>query len=398
MSGYPFPLADPGDQGRPPLPTTPWDHVVVRARRTVARTSRRPRLAVLDSHFPWQMSGFRYHEAEEVFHRLPETLFFSLYRLTDPFPATVHALQDFPTIAPAAGVTAAQMTFLNFSAGVLGIEADPAFQSVPGARPDISLWPVLQRWGIRAHVTLYPGGGLFPDTDPEVLRAVRRRCTTVFTSVREVAHVLPDAVPTVVPVPGNFYAWRPRPGHNGVRLVFVGDDRPRKGLAILLEAMPSVGPGFSLDVVGPHERHAARLLAVGARTHGWLEPTPLREVLWTADVVVAPATRDLSGDGYGDPGVVDGFPTTAARVAMLSGCCLLGCNPNGEDSPLRPGVHYVDVPERDPQSLVHALRWLRDHPEERRAIALRGAEVVREWCDVASVISAKLARMGFDGA
>ncbi|MEA2901421.1 MAG: hypothetical protein QOH36_1308 [Actinomycetota bacterium] len=397
MSDYPFPLADPGDQGRPPVPTTRWDEVAIRARRTVALVARPRRLAIVDSHFPWRLSGFRYHEAEEVFRRLPDTLFFSLYRLTDPFPAPVHPLAEFPRVAPAAGVTDVLMTFLNFSAGVLGVAADASVAPVPGARSDISLWPVLERWGIRAHATLYRGGGLFPDTTPDVLLALGRRCTTVFTSVPEVVDVLPDAVATVVPVPGDFYAWQPRPddGPADLRLVFVGDDRPRKGLATLLDAMADLGPGFSLDVVGPHERHGARLEALGAVAHGWLAPAELREVLGGADVVVAPATSDRPEDGYGDTGMVDGFPTTAARVAMLSGCCLVGSNPTGEQSPIRPGEHYVAVPERDAGALVDALRGLKGHPEERRAIARRGADAVRDWCDVAPVVAAKLARMGF---
>lgn len=393
-AGYPFPLADPNDPGRPPVPTTPRDDAAIRVRRTVARMFRRRRLAVLDSHFPWQVSGFRYHEAEEVLRRLPDTLFFSLYRLTDPFPVAVHALADFPRVAPAAGVSDVQMTFLNFSTGVLGVEADPAFPPVPGARSDISLRSVFERWGIRAHATLYRGGGLFPDTDPEVLHEVGRRCATVFTSVPEVASVLPEAVPTEVPVPGDFYTWRSRPDHDDLRLVFVGDDRPRKGLDTLLETLTGIGTGFSLDVVGPQERHATRLAAIGATAHGWLTPAALRDVLWQADVMVAPATRDRPEDGYGDTGMVDGFPTTAARVAMLSGCCLVGSNPAGDGSPIQPGVHYVEIPERDPAAVVQALRWLKANPDERRAIARRGAAAVREWCDVAPVVAAKLVRMG----
>jgi len=393
LSDYPFPLADPGDPGRPPEPTTRWEEVAIRARRAVALAARPRRLAVVDSHFPWRLSGFRYHEAEEVLRRLPDTLFFSLYRLTDPFPAPVHALADFPTVAPGAGVTDVLMTFLNFSVGVLGVAAN---HPVPGARSDISLWSVLERWDIRAHATLYRGGGLFPDTTPDVLLALGRRCTTVFTSVPEVVGVLPDAVATVVPVPGDFYAWKARPddGPDDLRLVFVGDDRPRKGLMTLLDAMADLGPGFSLDVVGPHERHGARLAALGAVAHGWLVPAELREVLWGADVVVAPATSDRPEDGYGDTGMVDGFPTTAARVAMLSGCCLVGSNPTGEQSPIRPDEHYVAVPERDTEALVDALRWLQGHPDERRAIARRGADAVRGWCDVAPVVAAKLTRMG----
>jgi len=117
----------------------------------------------------------------------------------------------------------------------------------------------------------------------------------------------------------------------------VADDRPRKGLAVLLDAMPLLGRGFQLEVVGPHHWYAERLAAAGARTHEWLSPERLREVVSGCDVIVAPATRDLPEDGYGDTGLIDGFPTTAARVAMLTGCCLIGSNPLSDHSLLRPG-------------------------------------------------------------
>jgi glycosyltransferase involved in cell wall biosynthesis len=252
----------------------------------------------------------------------------------------------------------------------------------------------MERFGMRAHVSIYPGGGLFPGTAPSLLAEIGRRCATVFTSAPEVMDAVPGTVPTEVPVPGAYYTCRQHHDAEQVRLVFVGDDRPRKGLVTLLDAMARLGPGFRLDVVGPHERHADRLATAGARCHGWLSPKRLREVLWECDVVVSPATRDLPEDGYGDTGVVDGFPTTAARVAMLAGCCLVGSNPLSDHTLLRPGQEYVEVPERDPAALVDALESLSADSERRRSIAARGARVVRERCDAAVVVAAKLAAMG----
>jgi glycosyltransferase involved in cell wall biosynthesis len=220
----------------------------------------------------------------------------------------------------------------------------------------------------------------------------------VFTTVPRVTEIVANAVPTAVPVPASFYSYRARKDAQVLRLVFVGDDRPRKGLLTLLEALPLLGVGFRLDVVGPHERHAARLLAVAADAHGWLPPTRLREVLWSSDVIVAPGSRDLPEDGYGDAGMVDGFPTTAARVAMLTGCCLVGSNPLQDHSMLEPGVDYVEVPERDPAALAEALRMLFSEPERRRKIAACGAHIVRMTCDVSAVVGAKLARMGLSSA
>ena len=89
MSGYPFRLADPDDQGRAPVPPGPANRISIPVRRLMAGAGSRRRLAVVDSHFPWVVSGFRYHEGEELLRQRPDTLFFSLYRMTDPFPTRV---------------------------------------------------------------------------------------------------------------------------------------------------------------------------------------------------------------------------------------------------------------------------------------------------------------------
>ena len=107
-------------------------------------------------------------------------------------------------------------------------------------------------------------------------RGRTRRSATVFTSMAELQRTLPDAVPTTVPIPGDFYKFRSRRLTGRLRLVFVGDDRPRKGLVTLLEALEETGLRYELDVVGPHERHLVRLEALGARLSwlAWTRRTP----------------------------------------------------------------------------------------------------------------------------
>jgi glycosyltransferase involved in cell wall biosynthesis len=351
-------------------------------------------LAVVDSHFPWIVSGFRYHEGEELLRHRPDTLFFSLYEMTDPFPTRVYPLAEFPTRAAAAGVTDVYMVFFNWAAGILGVAGPDGGRGLDTARKDISLLPTMTRWKMRGHITIYPGGGLFPDTPQSAVKEVARRSATVFTSVAEVMKIVPDAVPTTVPIPSNFYEFRSRRLARKPRLVFVGDDRPRKGLVTLLEAMELVGPGYELDVVGPHERHLARLESLGARLHGWLEPEQLRQVLWECDIIVAPASGDRPEDGYGDTGIIDGFPTTAARLGMLTGCCLVGSNPSADGSLLEPGLHYLEFPERDPVGLARALQQVSADDALRDRIAMAGAERLRSRCDVGHVIASKLEQMG----
>ncbi len=394
-SRYPFPLADPADVGRSPVPPGPVSRIALPVRRFAARRAgTRRRLAVVDSHFPWTLTGFRYHEGEELLRRLPDTLFFSLYEMTDPFPAPVYPLAEFPTRAAAAGVTDVYMVFFNWAAGILGVAGHGGFHGLGGAREDISLLPTMRRWGMVAHVTIYPGGGLFPDTPTAAVEEIARRSATLFTTVEDVRALVPTAIPTTVPVPGDFYGFRRRSLRRRPRLVFVGDDRPRKGLTTLLDAMELDGCAYELDVVGPHERHRDRLARLGARCHGWLGPEQLRQVLCECDVVVAPATVDRAEDGYGDTGVIDGFPTTAARVAMLTGCCLVGSNPSADTSLLEPGLHYLEFPERDPVALARLLEQLSRDDALRGRIATAGAQRLRDQCDVRRVVAFKLERMG----
>ena len=252
---------------------------------------------------------------------------------------------------------------------------------------------------MRAHVTIYPGGGLFPNTPVGAVQEIARRSATVFTSVADVRAMVPDAIPTTVPVPSSFYEYRSRSLTNRPRLTFVGDDRPRKGLETMLQAMELAKGDYAIDVVGPHERHADRLAQFRARVHGWLQPDDLRRVLLDCDVIVAPASADRPEDGYGDTGVVDGFPTTAVRVAMLTGCCLVGSeNPTSGHDVAAGRSALSRVPERDPSRLVQVLQEVSADGHLRDRIARAGAERLRAQCGVEHVVALKLRQMGLEGA
>jgi glycosyltransferase involved in cell wall biosynthesis len=184
-----------------------------------------------------------------------------------------------------------------------------------------------------------------------------------------------------------------------LRLVFAGDDRPRKGLRTLLAAYERIGRGphadrFHLDIAGPSERHVAGLANTRVTTHGWLQPDALATLFRAGDVIVAPASADRPEDGEGDTGMVDGFPSTSVRSAMATGCLLVGSNPDGDDRLVAPGRDYVSVPERDPEALESALVGLLEDRPSWAAIAGRGALQVRALCDVRAVVDLKLRAMG----
>src|SRR3954454_7368876 len=162
IAQYDVPVAPP-DAPRPTLEWARRGEGRVRAVDGLARRRvRGPRLAYLDSHFPWQRSGFRYADALALHEQRPDTVFFSMYEMRDPFPAPVLPLARFPRLAPSLGITDVYGVFLGFMAGVLGLRRDRVGQ--PGPIEGLDLSAVLQREGIRSHVGLLPGGG-FVATD-----------------------------------------------------------------------------------------------------------------------------------------------------------------------------------------------------------------------------------------
>jgi glycosyltransferase involved in cell wall biosynthesis len=387
---YPYPFASSGE--RPsipvdtPLPRLSRARLLGAARRRLGGR----RLAVVDTHFPWQISGFRYQECLEIHALRPDTLFFSLHELTDPFPARIHPLSSFPRVSARAGITDVYLVFLNLAIAFLGLGRHPAAAEIEGI-PRVSLRRVIDAMGLRVHVQLYPGGGLLPSVPPAILRAVAGRCATVFTNVSEVERAVPSATFVPMLVGTDAYPFRPRRPADELRLVFVGDNRPRKGLATLIDAFNRLPDGFRLDIVGPNEAHLPRLTNPRHQAHGWLGPRELLELYRDCDVFVSPSTVEVEDELA--MGMIDGFPTTAAAEAMSSGCALVSSNPRGEFRALRPGKEYVDVPDRDADALVRVLEELKEDREWLARLAERGAARVREF-STEVVVATKLAEMG----
>jgi hypothetical protein len=86
----------------------------------VGRRLRGRRLAYVDSHLPWQRSGFRYADALALHEARPDTVFFSMYAMWDPFPTPVLPLAQFPRLAPSLGITDVYGVFLLFMGAFWG--------------------------------------------------------------------------------------------------------------------------------------------------------------------------------------------------------------------------------------------------------------------------------------
>ncbi len=369
-----------------------------RTRRLVGDVRRRvrgPRLAYLDSHFPWQRSGFRYGDALALREARPDTVFFSMYRLRDSFPAPVLPLAQFPRLAPSLGITDVYGVFLDFMAGVLGLRQDRRGPASPIEGLDLS--GVLRRDGIRAHVGLYPGGG-WVDADAAVVEAaalVARADTVlswspaVLARVSGVRPILPAIIDTAY-----YTAAAPDFSARPLQLLFVADDKPRKGLAVALAALNELsGDVVHLHVVGPHDPRRWHGEAGRVTLHGWLEREQLRDLHRHCQVFLSPVSAEQPGDPAGDGGITDGFPTTAAGEAMSSGCLLVSANPDGDHRALRPGIDYLEVPAT-PVAVADAVRSMLEDPDRAGAIARSGSERVRETLDVRRGAAERLALMG----
>ena len=354
------------------------------------------RLAYLDSTFPWLRSGFRYHEASALLELVPDTLFFSLWDMTDPFPAPVHSLTDFPKIASREGITDAYGVFQLFLAGLVGLQPSHPQPLHVMEGPDLSEF--LTRARIRLHGSIYPGGG-FTNTKSGLMqaRALASRLSTTFSYVPEVL----ANVPGVTPVDQAFTETRfYTPSYtrwedmNKLICLFAADSPPRKGADVALGAFAGLpADSFHLHVVGPHEHRRGELPADLATFHGWLSASELRNLHRRVHVFISPVSAEPPGPAGSFAGVTDGFPTQTAADAMSSGCLLVSSNPAADHRVLEPAVHYLEC-ESSIVVLREVLEGLAQDPRQMQVIAQAGSEQIRRRADVRRGMRSKLLKMG----
>jgi glycosyltransferase involved in cell wall biosynthesis len=353
------------------------------------------RLAYIDSHFPWQRSGFRYADELALHEARPDTVFFSMYETRDPFPAPVLPLAQFPRLAASLGVTDVYGVFLNFMAGILGLGRGEAAE--PGPTEGLDLSRVLRSQGIRVHAGLFPGGGFVP-TDAGFAAArqlvqaadtVVSWVPTVLEHVPGVAAIAPAMIDTAyyAAVPHDFQA---RP----LQLLFAADAKPRKGLAVALGAVAQLaGEPVHLHVVGPHDPSSWDGPPGLVTFHGWLDRGQLRDLHRRCHVFLSPVRTEQPGEPGGDGGVTDGFPTAGAGEAASSGCLLVTANPEADRRALRPGIDHIE-PAATAAAFAEAVRWALAEPGHAAAIAQSGSRRVRERLDVRVGAAERIRVMG----
>ncbi|MDF2964192.1 MAG: glycosyltransferase family 1 protein, partial [Paenibacillus sp.] len=102
------------------------------------------RLAVIDTAFPWKISGFRYWENMHIYLQRPDTLFFATEPFHDPFPATVYPFSKFSSMAASEGITDVYCVFINLALSLLDRCYLPDGSYMPGSNPALSIRPVLE--------------------------------------------------------------------------------------------------------------------------------------------------------------------------------------------------------------------------------------------------------------
>jgi len=181
-------------------------------------------------------------------------------------------------------------------------------------------------------------------------------------------HIIPNGVdverfnPSVEP----FERWR---DPQRVNLLFVGRLDPRKGVQVLLDAMPEV-----LE----HTRGRARLLIVGdsylrSRFEGSVAPAARPHVHFLGHV----PSQDLprwyaTGDVFVSPALGHESFGIVLVEAMAAGRAVVASDIAGYRSVIQPGVNGVVSPPGDVKALAATLAALVEDPERRAALAQRG--------------------------
>jgi glycosyltransferase involved in cell wall biosynthesis len=211
-----------------------------------------------------------------------------------------------------------------------------------------------------------------------------------------VAALWPEARPSVVAYPGRGQPERrvsaadvhTRACKAGpLRIVFLGNVIPRKGLTTLLTALVTLAElDWHLDVIGDlsiEPAYASRVRRDVDRAgldrrvtfQGWLDGDPLADRLVASHVMVMPSTHEGFGIAYLD-GMAYGLPAVATSAG-------------GARELVRHGHNGLLVPPDDPVALADQLARL---IEDRRWLTLMGQAALatyREhptWRDSAEVV------------
>jgi len=283
--------------------------------------------------------------------------------------------------------------FLNHTLGLLDYPGN-----IPG-KQNYGLSRFIEEKKISIHTTIYPGGGYeenILDQAVEGLKFLRSHpnVKTIFTNLRAVQEIVPTAYRIGVPINTDFYKYIVRPKNAKMHLIFVGRDVKEKGFDYLIKAFSKLDHSkYHLHIVG-NWRHRLHLIKHSNYTYyGFLEPVKLREIYYKCHIVVNPSYKQNANiwnrrirKRYI---TLDGFPTTAARDAMSTGCCLISTNPRHDYIEFSPGGDYLDIKEKSPEDIMEKIEYLYKNQDKMLSMAYNGHRKILKFFDSKKVVAFK---------
>ncbi|MBU3970630.1 MAG: glycosyltransferase [Alphaproteobacteria bacterium] len=219
-----------------------------------------------------------------------------------------------------------------------------------------------ERWDGPLDWTALSGARFILTVSPTLEASLREYCADVATILPMTIVGMDDTAPVI------------RPSGGPIRLLFVGNLLPAKGLAELLSAcslMKASGLDFTLRIVGSgamaHDL-ARRIATEGLSEHVSLvglisDKADLMAEYEAADVFVLPTHHE-------------GFPRVLYE-AMAKGCAVVTTMVGGIPGRMRDGENCVAVPVCDPPALAAAITRLAQSPQTRAVIGESGRQTVR---------------------
>jgi glycosyltransferase involved in cell wall biosynthesis len=183
-----------------------------------------------------------------------------------------------------------------------------------------------------------------------------------------------------------------RPAHaprtESTRLIMVSSFQPKKGHAVLIEALKNPAlRSVRLDLVGsgplePEIRSLVAAAGLGGRVtfHGDQPEDAVRRMVADSDVLVQPSVRASDGD-------MDGIPNTLIE-AMALGVPVVTTSLSGIPELVTDGVTGVVVAPGDPEALATGLERVIGDPEAARRRADAGLAKVSAEFDIADSAAA----------
>jgi glycosyltransferase involved in cell wall biosynthesis len=283
----------------------------------------------------------------------------------------------------AENITDIYCVFLSLAVSLVGRSRLKNGITILGSSNELNILPFIQDRNIKLHTTIYPGGGLQPDTPIELCR-LDDYYSTIFTNIQEVRTHYPDSMYVPGMINTSFYPYQPKSKMLPLKLVFSAHLGIRKNFPHMIEAFNQLDDSYHLNIIGNWQDYLPLFKNPNYTFHNLLEPEQTERIYQQAHVFVSCSKKDWTAS--------DGFPTTAAGEAMSTGCLLVSSNPRQDRFMLTSGVDYIEI--TDDRHLVDILQWVKDHYHEAMAIAANGTKKMRSLYDSNLVVKEKLKKMG----